>query len=70
MAKKVKTGDRVRLTKKAEGLFDCPEGRENNPTAVVQARMDDYSEGALVMQEDLRGCRYWNEADVAIVKRA
>ena len=67
---KVKAGDRVRLKSAVDRGADCPEGRENNATAIVQARMDDYSEGALVLREDLRGCRYWNEEDVVVVKRA
>jgi len=67
---KVKAGDTIRLNKKGEDFASCPEGRENNATAVVQARMDDYAPGALCLRGDLRGCRFWNEEDVVVLKRA
>lgn len=68
--KNVKAGDRVRLTKAAEEFQECPEGRDNKASAIVRWRLDDFAPGALRMESDLRGCLYWNEQDVVILKRA
>ena len=58
----MKKGDRVRLKKGSCPNHVCPKGRQNNRTAVIQGEMDDYCEGAVFMDRDLRGCRYWNKS--------
>jgi hypothetical protein len=53
-------GKTVRLKKPKS--WRCPEGRENNKTAIVRSAFEDY--GGLLMERDLHGCRYWNVEDV------
>ena len=67
MANKViSKGDTVRLKKGV--TFTIPEGREDNKTAKVLSLLSDV-EGGLFLDRDLRGIRYWNVNDVAVVKR-
>lgn len=54
---------------KAGVVFNCPEGRENNTRAKVKCLMPDFAKGALRLDRDLRGCQYWNEEDLVIVKK-
>lgn len=69
----IKAGDTIRLKRSVK--HRCPDDRTNNTTAVVQCRLDDRQDagaikGGLCTVEDLRGCRYWNEEDVVVIKRA
>lgn len=64
----IQPGDEIALQKGV--IFRCPPGRQNNRTAVVQRRMDEYAPGALYLTGDLHGCRYWNEDSVRVVRRA
>lgn len=60
----IKAGDTVRLKK---GVFvgKIPEGRQDNQSAVVRSLMTEEGwEGGLMMEQDLRGCLFWNESDV------
>lgn len=66
MQTQIMPGDVVRL--KADVTHTCPPGREDNETATVRTRLQDV-EGGLMMAEDLRGCRFWNVADLEIVHR-
>lgn len=52
---------------KNKGMYTYPIGRENNQTAIVIATLDDYSEGAVKLDRDLCGCRYWNIEDLVLL---
>jgi hypothetical protein len=58
-------GDSVRLRKGIKAK--CPEGRENNKTARIEAKLDDYANGAVKLDRDLVGCRYWNVEDLEVI---
>jgi len=45
----------------------CPEGRDDNETAVIEMLLPNLAEGALRTEADLRGCRYWNVDDLELV---
>lgn len=67
----VKEGQLIRLKKSVSNGWTCPEGRTNNQTATVRTILTDgHFQGlkpgqrGLVLHQDLRGCRYWNEDDV------
>jgi hypothetical protein len=45
----------------------CPEGRDDNETAVVFTTYGDANSSVMTV-EDLRGCRYWNEDDLELVE--
>lgn len=62
-------GDRVRLRASLESTVNCPSDRDNNPTAIIDGFLTDI-EGSVLMQQDLRGIKYWNVADLRIVTRA
>lgn len=64
MTTTIKPGDIVRL--KRGVTSSCPVGRDNNVMAQVKTLLPDV-EGGLFMEQDLRGCRYWNVADVELV---
>lgn len=61
---KVKVGDIISL--RSGMKYTCPEDRENNRFAVVDA-VDLYGCGGIMTDRDLRGCRFWNEDDVEVV---
>jgi len=68
MTKNIKKhiGKKVKLTPKAKTHHRCPEGRENNRTAIIKGTIwEGY--GGLVLDRDLAGCRYWNIEDVELV---
>ncbi len=44
----------------------CPEGREDNETAVIVAELG-YAEGAVKTDRDLNGSRYWNIDSLEII---
>jgi hypothetical protein len=66
----IKVGDTVELKPCSHaGMYhQCPEERADNPTAVIRGFMGDDYPGGVVMEQDLRGCRYWNIADLQKVK--
>lgn len=64
----IRLGDTVRLSTRTK-LFHIPEGREDHATAVVQA-VNLYDCGGVKVNRDLNGMMWWNEEDLAIVKRA
>ncbi|MND22847.1 hypothetical protein D3C76_165480 [compost metagenome] len=66
----IKIGDTVKLKpgSHADMHHECPEGRDNSPTAVIRGFMGSDYPGGVVMDQDLRGCRYWNVADLQKVK--
>ena len=61
-----KNGDVVKLKDSVKNHV-CPEGRDDNQTAVV---FTTYGEDgrAVMLVEDLRGCRYWNMDDLELAK--
>lgn len=61
-------GDTVRLSSRVK-RGDIPEGREDNFYAKVSGYLDDV-EGGIIVDRDLNGMRYWNEADLVRVKKA
>ena len=67
----IKIGDTVELKpgSHAQLHHTCPEGRDNNPTAVIRGFMGNDYPGGVVMEQDLRGCRYWNIADLRKVTK-
>jgi hypothetical protein len=67
----IQPGDEVALRKGVTPMRPI-EGRRNNRTAVVQSVMDPkrYGEGALHLADDLHCCRYWNAAELRVVRRA
>jgi len=61
----IEIGKTVSLRKSVKH-HTCPEGRENNKTAIVVGHI--YGDNTcLWLNRDLRGCRGWNEADVNVV---
>lgn len=64
---KFKKGDVVRLKRSVQ--HTCPEGRDDNATAAISV-VYGQNEDRLMMDRDLRGCLYWNEQDVELVKVA
>ena len=64
---KVRQGSLIRLKKSVVRNHRCPPNRINNTKAVVQALLSDIP-GGFMTAEDLRGCRYWNEEDVVVIK--
>ena len=64
--KQLKVGDRVQLKKSVKHV-NCPEGREDNTTAIIQEFMCGQYSGGVVLRHDLRGMRYWNEDDLELV---
>lgn len=62
----INVGDTVELKPMSHaGMHHvCPEGRTNNVSATVRAFMGEDCPGGLVMDQDLRGCLYWNINDV------
>lgn len=65
---KFKAGDEVRL--KSDVKHTCPTGRKNNKTAIVRGYMGERYPGGIVLEDDLKGCLYWNEDDLEMVKKA
>jgi hypothetical protein len=63
---KFKSGDKVKLKNSVKNRV-CPEGRVDNKTAII-SEVYGQNRDCLQMQEDLEGCKYWNEADVELVK--
>ena len=63
-----RVGDAVKLRKSVKKYHKCPEGREDNKTAVIDTFLPDMASGALRTVEDLEGCQYWNVDDVVLVK--
>ena len=61
----IKAGQTVRL--KPEVVRACPEGREDNNTAVVRASLEPETRGGVMMERDLHGCQFWNENDLELV---
>jgi hypothetical protein len=58
----IKVGDIIRL--KTGVVHICPEGREDNFTAKVQSLLP---RGGIKTEQDLRGCKWWNQDDVEVV---
>lgn len=54
---KLKRGIRVKV----------PEGREDNRQARILTMLPSLGEGAVFMDRDLRGCRYWNLDDLEVI---
>ena len=42
----------------------CPTGRADNQTATVECTVPDIAPGAVKLDRDLNGCRYWNISDL------
>jgi hypothetical protein len=61
MNRKLKIGDKVSLTEEANKSQVCPKGRTNNRSATIDALIES---GGVRTDRDLRGCRYWNVADL------
>lgn len=57
-----KVGDTVRL--KPGVNHECPEGRDDHHTAKIASFMGASYPGGVMMDRDLRGCKYWNTADL------
>lgn len=57
-------GTKVRLkeSKKVDGM--CPEGREDNDSAHIEAHYPSIGEGVVKLDRDLHGCRWWNITDL------
>lgn len=62
----MKIGDRVKLKASVKN-HTCPEGRDNNKTAVIWHTYGD-DDKCCRMKEDLQGCAYWNKDDLELVK--
>lgn len=60
----IQPGDTVKLKKGVK--HTCPEGRDNKRTAVVRSI---YNGDNVMMEDDLRGCLYWNIDDLELVKK-
>jgi hypothetical protein len=58
----IRKGDTVEL-KDSVQHHTCPEGRQNNRTAVIVSVYGEDND-QLMMERDLRGCLYWNKEDV------
>jgi len=64
----IRPGDVVAL-RKGVSPGRCAPGRVNNRTAVVQRLAPDIAEGAIVTAEDLHGMKFWNVAELRLVRR-
>jgi hypothetical protein len=62
----MKIGTRVKLSAAAKRTQRCPAGREDNSTAHIQASLPSYGEGAVMLDRDLHGCKYWNTEDLVL----
>jgi hypothetical protein len=65
----IKVGDTVKLKDSVSRGVRCPDGRDNNKTAKIDAFLDEgiyKGTGALKTDRDLRGCKYWNTDDVEL----
>jgi hypothetical protein len=69
MAVPIKAGDTVML-RRSTFVGNIPEGRQDNRSAKVRVLMQDYSDGALFLDRDLRGSRYWHRSDVQLLRSA
>jgi hypothetical protein len=58
-----KEGDVVKLSPSVKN-HKCPEGRDDNATAVVDSLMTGTYKGGVHLDRDLHGCRYWNMDDL------
>lgn len=58
----IRLGDTVRLRRGV--VHNCPAGREDNATAKVSCLMSPAYPGGVMLERDLRGCLYWNVADL------
>lgn len=63
----IERGSIVAVRKAARRHHTCPEGRDNHRTATVVAMWND---GEIKTDRDLRGCRYWNAADLRVVRKS
>jgi len=61
-------GDTVRLRKDVE-RFSIPKGRGDNKTAKVVG-VNLFGVGGVQVDRDLEGIKFWNDDDIAIVRRA
>lgn len=62
-------GDIVKLTTESSRLHGkCPEGRKDNRTARIMSIFGPDND-QVVMETDLRGCRYWNIGDLEKVEK-
>jgi len=60
-AKRTPVGTKVKLNQPPSKLnHSCPEGRDNHRTAHIVSYIKDYGEGAVMLDRDLHGCRFWN----------
>ena len=61
-----KEGDTVKLSLSVKN-HECPEGRDDNSTAVIRAT---YGEDGRCchLDQDLHGCRFWNMDDLEPVE--
>jgi hypothetical protein len=63
----LKKGDTVQLKPDVLASWDgCPDGREDNHQANIRACYG--KDGEVWLDQDLRGCKYWNQADLELVK--
>lgn len=61
-------GDTVRLKPGTHAHLNhvCPEGRDDNHTAQIRACYGD--DGECWLDQDLHGCKYWNQSDLELVE--
>jgi hypothetical protein len=63
--KPIAVGHVVRLKQGVK--CSCPDGRENNRSAVIRGLLTDIK-GGVFLDRDLHGCRYWNINDLQLVR--
>jgi hypothetical protein len=56
-------GDEVELRPDVDTGWKCPNGRENNKTAIIEHIGGG---GEVRTDKDLRGCRWWNVNDLQL----
>ncbi|UCG53959.1 MAG: hypothetical protein JSV32_04955 [Dehalococcoidia bacterium] len=58
----IRKGTKVKLKKGV--THSCPDGRDDNDTVVVQSTHDSWAKGAVYLNRDLHGCRWWNKKEL------
>lgn len=61
-ASEIKVGSKVKLKRGHWGIKACPAGRKNNKTSKVCSIL----KIGVYLEDDLHGCRYWNQADLEL----
>lgn len=66
-ARKIRVGDVIEVRAPILRHWRCPIDRRNFRTATVKGLLHPF--GGILTDRDLRGCNYWNVADVKLARK-